>query len=423
MGTPPNDYFWLCDLLWGSKPAVTWASTGELPVGFDLAEQFAVISAGSSRSFAVSLASRRGAASALTTFNALRPPRPRVVRRLLGIGLRSGLAQPLLRRRIDVGTSTGATAGELADALLGEHLSRLFGGGRVVVAFGGGSGPYRKPVLQVFRADGTPLGYVKVGWNDWTRDAVRREAAALRGCALRPMRLGTPTLLDESSWQGLDLVVTAPLPEGVRRLGRNATLPDVALLREINELADRHVGELATSPWWVRLRKRIGTGVADPEARARLLQFADHVEGSHGGVRLEFGGWHGDFVPWNLARLGERLYAWDWESSSLDAPVGFDALHFHFQVGFVAMHLPLEAAEARAVRLAGPALTALGLQEDSHPLVAVLHLLELFLRHEEARSSASCHDDRFYPAVSRLLAQSLALRLDLDASHCSGSSA
>jgi hypothetical protein len=419
----PNDYFWLFDLLWGSKPAVTWAPTGELPVGFEPAEQFAVVHAGAGRSFTVSLASRRGTAAALTTYNALRPLRPRVARRLLGSGLRTGLAQPFLRTRIDVGTAAGATTGELPDALLGEHLSRIFGERRVVIAFGGGSGPYRKPVLQVFGTDGTPLGYVKVGWNDWTRDAVRREAAALRACALSPMRLGAPTLLDQSSWKGLDLVVTAPLPPGVRRLGRNTRIPETALLREIIQLSSPYVGELATSPWWVGLRKRIETGVADPGARSSLAQSADRIEGSSGRVPLEFGTWHGDLVPWNMARLGTRLYAWDWESSSPEAPVGFDALHFHFQVAFVARRLPLEEAEARAVRDAGPALGALGLGQDARRFVATLHMLELFVRHEEARSSAGCPDDRFYPAVTRLLAQSLALPPGAQASRCTGRSA
>ena len=108
------------------------------------------------------------------------------MRRVLGVGLRTGLAQPLLPGKIDVGTAVDATPEQLADVLLSEHLRELFGRGPVTVAVSGGSGAYRKPVLQVFSTDGKPLGFVKVGWNDWTRDAVRREAAALRACAKRP---------------------------------------------------------------------------------------------------------------------------------------------------------------------------------------------------------------------------------------------
>ena len=87
--------------------------------------------------------------------------------------------------------------------------------------------------------------------------------------------------------------------------------------------------------------------------------------------------------------LASALYAWDWESSAPDAPVGFDALHYHFQVAFVARRRPLAEA-ARRGQPAAPdrpsrrsASAPTGVQ-----LVAALHLVELFVRHEEARSSA-----------------------------------
>jgi hypothetical protein len=143
--------------------------------------------------------------------------------------------------------------------------------------------------------------------------------------------------------------------------------------------------------------------VADPEARSELALAIERIEHAHGDVRLSFGMWHGDLVPWNLARLGQRLYAWDWESSTTDAPVGFDALHFHFQVAFIARRYPLERAAVFAVRGARPALEALGVGTAAQSLLATLHLLELSVRHEEARSSSGDIDDRFYPAVTRVL--------------------
>ena len=51
----------------------------------------------------VSLATRPGASSALTSYNSLRSGRTRLARRALGFGLRTGLAQPLLRNKIDIG--------------------------------------------------------------------------------------------------------------------------------------------------------------------------------------------------------------------------------------------------------------------------------------------------------------------------------
>lgn len=392
---------WLLDCLFARTPTVTWAAAGALPDGYERTEQFAVLPGAVGRSFIVSLAARRGTSSALTSYNALRSGRRRVARRVLGVGLRAGLLQPLLLEKVDIGTAVGVPPAQLADDVLGGHLQQMFGSGPLVLAFGSGGGPYRKPVLQVFSTAGMALGYVKVGWNEWTREAVRREAAALRTCAAHPTRLGVPKLLGQSTWRGLDLLVTAPLPRGIRRLGTGARLPE--LVREIRQLSPGHAGELATSPWWLGIRSRVRRGVADPEARSELALAIERIEHAHGDVRLSFGMWHGDLVPWNLARLGQRLYAWDWESSTTDAPVGFDALHFHFQVAFIARRYPLERAAVFAVRGARPALEALGVGTAAQSLLATLHLLELSVRHEEARSSSGDIDDRFYPAVTRVL--------------------
>jgi hypothetical protein len=397
---------WIFDLLFARGSTVTWCAAGDLPVGFERAEQFAVLPAIADRSFVVSLASRPGTSSALTSYNALRTAPRRLVRNVFSLGLRNGVDWPFVRNKIDIGVASSASPEQLADGLLTEYLRQRLGRGPVMVAFGGGGGPYRKPVLQVFGMDGTPLAYVKVGWNDWTREAVRREAAALRLCASRPMRLGVPELLGHWLWQGLDLLVTAPLPGRVRRLGLNSPLPDAGLLREISQLSPPYAGELGTSPWWQALRTRIH-GVADVTARAQLERAADGIERCFGLATLEFGSWHGDLVPWNMARLDGRLYAWDWESCAPTAPVGFDALHYYFQVAFVARRRSLAAAAALARQRARPALAALGVAPGSRDLVAILHLVELFTRHEEARSSAGGLDDRFYPAVAELLVRSL----------------
>ncbi len=400
-------YEWLFGFLVGETPLATWAAAGELPAGFERADRFAVFPAGAGRAFMVSLASRVGSASALTSYNALRPRKRRVARRILGMGMRTGLAQRLLCT-IDIGKSASATPSQLAGAVLSEHLSGLFGQAPLVIAVGGSAGPYRKPVLQVFGTDGTPLGYVKIGWNGWTRDAVNREAAALSAYAARPSQLGVPALLGRSSWRGFDLVVTGPLPRQVRRLRTDSRLPDISVLREISALTPPYDAKLATSPWWRGIRARIQTGVADPRARAELQLIADRIEDSCAGTPLGFGAWHGDFVPWNLATLRGQTFAWDWESSASDAPIGFDAVHFHFQVAFVARRRPLVEAAAIAARDARPALGALGVAAGNHRLISRLHLVELFIRHEQARSAAGAADGRFYPDVARVLELGLA---------------
>lgn len=399
-------YAWILDVLLGETPALTWAASTP-PADFEVTERFAVLPATTGRAFLVSLNARRGAAAAVTSYNSLRSARWRIPRTALGLGLRAGLAQPLLPGKVDVGRAVGAPEEQLADALLSQRLRERFGRGPVVVAVSGGDGPYRKPVVQVFSAQGTPLGFIKVGWNDWTRDAVRREAAALRACASRQLRFGVPALLDHYVRGGLEFLATEPLPPRLRRIRNMSRLPDVGVLREISRLSEPCTGQLATSPWWLGLRTRIATGVADPDTRSELDAKCDLIERSDGQTTLEFGTWHGDFVPWNLAWHGKRLLAWDWESSAAQAPLGFDAVHFHFQVAFVARRLPLEQAARTAAREARPALEALGVAPAAHQLVAALHLLELSARHAEATSSTGRLDERFYPAVTRVLSQSL----------------
>jgi len=401
MRSPVASCTWIFNLLYGSSPLVTWAPAGQLPRGFGRVDQFAVLPGGRDRAFMVSLASRRGSASALTSYNALRPLRRRAGRIALGLALRSGAAAPLLGARVDIGAAADATPEQITGALITEHVATLLGRRRIVVAFGGSSGPYRKPVLQAFAADGAPIGYVKVGWNAWSRDAVRREAAALLACASAGGRLGVPALVHQGQWQGLELLVTAPLPADVRRPGRD--LPAVTALREICELSPVTASELAESQWWSDIRTRLRAITASSTSAAALSRAVDRLGSQFGSARLEFGRWHGDLVPWNLAHAGPRLYAWDWESSAASAPVGFDALHFHFQLAFVAERMPLADAVARAVGAARAPLLGLAVPGELHDLLAQLHLLELAVRHEEARASSGDADDRFFPAVLRLL--------------------
>jgi hypothetical protein len=404
-------YAWMLDLLYGGKQSVAWAAAGSLPVGYERVEQLAELPSAPGRSFLVSLATRQGAASALTSFNALRSGRKRVVRRVLGAGLRTGLIQPLLRTKVDIGVRPAATTGK-AD-LLTEHLRELCGvsgssAARLVVAIGGGDGPYRKPVLQVFDAAGTPVGFVKVGWNEWTKDGVRAEAAALRACQTRSPKFGVPRLLGVSDWNDLTLMATAPMPDRVRGIGAAAPLPPASVLREISQLSEGGMEPLASSIWWRGVRSRIQQNVTDPPSRQALESMARRLEAGYGGARLEYGFCHGDFVPWNLAQADGQLYVWDWESSVPAAPLGFDAVHYHFQIAFVGRGLPLPEASALAARSARPALLDLGVPAEHCDLLAVLHLTELFLRHEEARHATGAIDERFYPAITSVLGKRLA---------------
>jgi hypothetical protein len=400
-----REHAWLFDVLIPDRSVAAWSSAGGLPGGWQPVQRFTVLPGGAGRGFWVSPAPRRAAASALTSYNALRPARRRLARAVMGAGLRTGLAQRAAGPAVELGVAPGVTPGQAADGVLTEHLAQHLGCGPLAFAVGGGSGPYRKPVLQAFRADGTPAGYAKIGWNDWSAAAVRTEAAALRRCAAHQGRLRVPAVLGHFTWHGMEVLITAPLPPGVRRPGPASKLPDEALIREISGLSGPpHRAALAGSEWWATLRARASAVAGGPGGPA-LQRICGQLEESAGHQVLEFGHWHGDLVPWNLARHGGHVYAWDWETSATAAPAGFDAVHYHFQVAFVARARPLAAAAVAGLRRAGPVLDALDVHPACHHLLRALHLTELFVRHEEARASTGSHDSRFYPAVEQVLGE------------------
>jgi hypothetical protein len=421
----PPAYAWMLDLLYGGKQSVTWAFAGRLPAGYTRTDQLVRLPSAPGRSFLVSLASRRGTSSALTSYNALRSGRRKIARQVLGSALHAGMAQPVLRSRIDIGIRVGTSADQRAADLLDDQLRALCAPSlpatRLVTAISGGQGPYRKPILQVFSETGKPLGFIKVGWNTWTKEGVEQEKAALNAYGTRPRGFGVPTLLSLSDWHGLNLLTTAPLPKRVRKIGANAGMPNASVLREINGLSEVAIRPLAESAWWMKLRARI-RGVADPAARQTLTQAAEQIDAAYGQATLGFGFCHGDFTPWNLGQASGRLYVWDWENSVPDAPVGLDAVHYLFQVGFVEYQLPLEKAVAAAARSASPVLLELGVPARYCGLVTVLHLVELFLRHEAARASAGTPDERFHPSISKVLKRRIAHICPVASQHVEGAS-
>jgi hypothetical protein len=162
---------------------------------------------------------------------------------------------------------------------------------------------------------------------------------------------------------------------------------------------------LASSPWWRGLRQRIaGVTTDDGETAATLLRCADELERRHGAEPLVFGRWHGDWVPWNLAWEHRRPYAWDWEHSGADAPLGFDLLHWHFQVAFVGRGREAAEAAARCAELAAPELARLGVGPAAARALPRLYLLELYLRGYGMHAAGAGWNPRFHPSMLRVLA-------------------
>ncbi len=404
-GRISGDLAWLIDLLWG--PAVEAGlvrvrTDGTVPDGHLPLERFAVVPSLARPRFLVPLATRRAAWASTCRYNALRPFRVRAARAAIGVGMRTGAGQWALRDRLVVWVAAGAAAASLEELLISQHLRRSLGVPDLVMGIGvRAPHPNRKPTLQLLDAAGGMRGYVKLGWSRLTSELVRNEAVALRARAARPLPdLQVPTVLASSRWRDLDLVATSPLPTGVRR-HPPLRPPPVAVTRQLGAVDGGQTLRLAASPWWAGVRRRVAAtrgGIA-----TTLERCLGRIEERSGDLPMAFGRWHGDWVPWNLAWRDGRLHALDWEHSGAQAPLGFDLLHWHFQVAFIGQRHNAAEAAARSTDLARPCLLELGIEPDAAAVLPWLYLLELYLRAHHMQAAGAGWNPRFHPEMLRVL--------------------
>jgi hypothetical protein len=400
---------WLIEQLWEREEQagrVRVSVDGTVPAGYRPVERFAVVPELRRPRFLVPLRSRRAAWASTARYNALRPAPVRLPRAVIGAGMRTGLAQRLPLDRLVVCVAGDTNPNALPRLLLGAHLRDLLGGQEVAMGIGvGDAAPNRKPTLQLFALDGRGLGYAKLGWNELTRQLVGNEVRALRVLADHPPRgVDVPRLLACGPWNGLELAVTAPLPAGVRRHRPPGRVPPLEVTREIAGLHGTRALPLAASPYWARTHRLVAeAGDGDDRLTAALQRYQGHLEQRCGATVLTFGSWHGDWVPWNLAWQGGRLFAWDWEHSGEDAPLGFDLLHWHFQLAFVLERRSPSDAMARCLHQAVPELVKLGVAEPAAHDTAAVYLLELALRHARMHAMGAGWNPRLYPEILGVL--------------------
>jgi hypothetical protein len=411
-GRVGRDLAWLIDLLWGQASQaelVRVRTDGAVPAGYVPVERFAVVPSLARPRFLVPLDSRRAAWASTSRYNALRPAKVRAARAVIGAGMRVGAGQWALRDRLVVCVAAGAAEGPLEELLISRHLRRVLGAPDLVMGIGVREPqPNRKPTLQLLDTTGEVRGYVKIGWSQLTRELVRNEAAALRGCAGRPLRdLQVPKVLASGRWNDLDVVATSPLPTGVRRHRPALRPPPVAVTRQLAATDGGRRLPLAASPYWSRARERVAgaAGAAGGEVATTLERCLHRIERRCGDTRLAFGRWHGDWVPWNLAWQDGRLFGWDWEHSDGDAPLGFDLLHWQFQVAFVQQRRSAAEAAARCADLALPYLLELGIGPAAARQLPSLYLLEMYLRAHRMKAAGAGWNPRFHPHMLRVLAE------------------
>jgi hypothetical protein len=335
------------------------AALGPAPVAGAPSASWAYVPGGSGARL-VPLDTRRVAAASVGARGGARARgRGDIARRLLGAGLRAGLVQPALRRRVRVERS-GSIVARLEEAL-----------GVAPLAIGVDVGPpraNRKPVLQVFERGGRTIAWAKVGWNAETAALVRHEGDVLaRLPAVGMTRVVAPDVLARFAAGGVEVLVTCPLPAPTP--GAPLSPPPVAAVRDTALLAPADDGTLAGSAWWDGLRGRLDDATLEIAERAL------------GDAAVTFAGWHGDLSPWNCWWSGERLCVVDWERAGGPVPLGLDAVHGPFLVARLGGGRATLDALDDAVAVASPVLRELGLASDEavHS-VRIAYLAELAAR-------------------------------------------
>jgi hypothetical protein len=375
--------------------------------------RYAVVPSVARARFLLPLVSRRVTAASVLAYNALRPPKLRAARAVLGTLARLGLLRAAPLPTLTVSVPSDVDPGEV---LLTEHVAGLIDPDVELHAAMGvrRPDPNHKPTLQVFDTTGRPRGYAKIGWNDATRALVRAEARALRelaaaGPAGLSAAMTVPRLLAASEWQGLAVAVVEPLPADIRGVDPAEPPAVDAMLALARSVSGQPAGQ--NSGRGVASGTRMPFG--DSPFAERLLRGAE-ASGFSGAVRvvtalrerdrgmvLEFGGWHGDWVPWNLGRDGRRLVVWDWEHRGYGVPVGFDLVHQGFQSA-----LTLEGRDAAGAVAAAEGLLErypLGLGRVERRLVVDAYLVELWLRTWRLAEGGGGWNGALHPALLEVL--------------------
>lgn len=329
---------------------------------------------------------RSAAAASCLAYNSLRPPPIARRRTAVGWGLRSGLLQRLQGTPMTSGAPTGqfAPSGNDAWKSLVDDLALRLGRREVYFATSPRSlDPFWTPTLQLFDAAGSPVAYAKVGWTELTRAQVTTEADVLARLTKRPGGgFVSPALVDVFTWGGTVVSVTEPMASDVARVSDSDGPFPRALLAVAGMDGPPRLGDFASSGGALWADRLVADGpAAMPEGPWRRFAATwGSLRPKLGGTRVVLGRWHGDWVPWNVARSGSELWVWDWEYSGADRPVGLDAYHWYYQQSRIVDGVDVATALAISRQRVAQHLDSMGVAADTEHVLACAHVLELAAR-------------------------------------------
>jgi hypothetical protein len=209
----------------------------------------------------------------------------------------------------------------------------------------GTPGSVQKLTVQVMRADGKILGYLKMPLKSGAERRLRHEADTVEKLQrFAKMHAHIPRLLFAGSWDGQYLVFQSAIDGEAGPL--RMTERHEEFLQNLQSCAPvmvpgRKLVE-RIAQWWEKVASRLETNWQRLGREA--LRIATRELDS---VPIACGVQHGDFAPWNTRVQSKGLILFDWESAAWEAPVLWDRFHFLVQTE---CHLKLRHEEWTDVR-------------------------------------------------------------------------
>lgn len=388
----------LVDRVWpqaGVASSPVAVTVGAPPERHVVAETYAVVPDLARARYLVPLGSRRAAVATLWAYHTMRAPKRRAAEAAVSTMFRTGLGDRVFRDRLVVSIDELVPRSSYPDWLVVAHLAReldcaqLFAGLAVRRVQ-----PNAKPMLELYDGEGLAQGFAKLGWSVATKQLVSTEVDALTDLRGRLDRLVVPEPLCNGTFGDHRFSVVTPLARGLRRYHDDPVVASEVPLA-VAESTEMVKTPLAGSAYARRLHDVLSSVAGDaPDAWRVTRDWLLRLERSP--EPILFGRWHGDWVPHNLGEARQQVAAWDWEHSSTHTPVGFDALHWHYQRSLARSGLAgaVEDAEKTAAKLGG-----FGVSTSARGLTASLYLLEMFLRAAVQAVGGGGWNPRVYPAM------------------------
>jgi hypothetical protein len=189
---------------------------------------------------------------------------------------------------------------------------------------------FQKVSVQVMRPDGEILGYVKLPLTDAAVERIRHEAETLNHLWSFPaLRFHIPRVFYSGEWgNGYILFQTGgpPRPGPVQFNHQCKEFLQLLWGIQASEKPGHVLWEEVASRWR-KAEPGLSSGwrALGQAALAKAKRELDVV-------MVPCGVAHGDFAPWNMRAGDGRLYVFDWESASWEAPISWDIFHFKTQV-------------------------------------------------------------------------------------------